>query len=70
MVEERTRGDGGLIRKNLVLRNMHVEVMAILVIHIFMAGLQPVTWEGVVQEENFSTSPSPSPTGRGKLNWM
>lgn len=44
MVEAREQGgDGGLVWKNLALRDMHIEVMAVLVIHIFMAGLQPVT---------------------------
>lgn len=38
--------------------------MAILVICPFLAGLQPVTWEGAFQEGDFSTSPPPSPTGR------
>lgn len=37
----------------------HRQVMTILVIRPFPAGLQPVTWEGVVQEEDFSSFPPP-----------
>lgn len=42
-------------------------VMAILVIHPYPAGFQPVTWE----KGDFSTFPPPGPPAeRGEMNWI